>query len=191
MDYKLIRRLISDKLHDRGTYILAFVIGTMINLYGQLLVPWLRDRGSPLEDFITELQSNTSLSLFSIFIAYAFPFCVGTYSVVAARYKNRRMESIAEFPEQKPDPVFRATREGQLLEVGAETQRLFDRHNVAMAQHIIGDEMWAKISSGDGARYDTRIHFDAEGVDYLVTSSQLENTHINIYMTRLTGSVNI
>lgn len=191
MNYKLIRSLISDKLHDRGTYILAFVIGTMINLYGQFLVPWFRDKGSPLEGFITELQTNTGLLLFSIFIAYAFPFCVGTYSVVVTRYKNRRMESIADFPEQKPDPVFRATREGLLLEVGAETQRMFDRHNITKAQHIIGDEKWERILSEDTAHCNTRIHFDAGGVDYLVTSKQLENTHINIYMTRLTGNEDV
>ncbi len=185
MDYSLIGRLISDKLRDRSTYILAFIIGTLINLYGQLLVPWFRNGDAPLKVLIDELYNNTGLSLFSIFLAYAFPFCVGIYSVVVARYKNRRVESIAEFPDQKPDPVFRATMEGQLVEVGAETQILFDKHDITAAQHIIGDELWVKISSGNAIFDGIRLHFEPEGVDYLVTSRPMENSHINVYMTRL------
>ena len=39
MDFRLIRRLIVDKLHDRTTYGVAAVVGTLISGYGHLLVP--------------------------------------------------------------------------------------------------------------------------------------------------------
>ena len=47
MDFRLVRRLVLDKLHDRTTYVLAAVVGTLICAYGQLLVPWLRADTNP------------------------------------------------------------------------------------------------------------------------------------------------
>ncbi len=118
MDQSHIRRLIWDKLHDPTTYGLAFFVGTLINLYGQLLVPWIRGFGDPLTVFVQEFKVRPYLTVFSVFLGYAFPFCVGIYSSVARLYKNRCVESIADFPERKPDPVFRAAQDGQLVEVG-------------------------------------------------------------------------
>jgi len=185
MDTRLVSSLIFDKFKDRGTYILALIVGTLINIYGQLLVPWLRNGQDPFEKLADEFHSNTGMTLFSIFLAYAFPFCVGTYSAVAMRYKNRRIESIADFPERKPDPVFRASKDGVLVEVGAETQRLFDRYQIATAQSILGDEVWARvIADRQGAdRYTVR--FDKEGSNYLVTYTPTNEDQINVYMTRL------
>ncbi len=126
MDFRLIRRLIVDKLHDRTTYGVAAVVGTLISAYGHLLVPWIRSDVNPVTAFATEFGRTPFLTLFSVFLAYAFPFCVGIYSAVAVRYANRRIESIADFPDRKPDPVFRAARDGRLVEVGANTQRMFE-----------------------------------------------------------------
>ena len=149
MDFRLIRRLVADKLRDRTTYVVAAVVGTLISAYGQLLVPWIRSGSDPFAAFAAEFERTPVLTLLSVFLAYAFPFCVGIYSAVAVRYNNRRIESIADFPERKPDPVFRADRNGQPVEVGATTQELFDKYRVDSAQKILGDEIWERIVSTD------------------------------------------
>jgi hypothetical protein len=183
----LILRLIGDKLRDRTTYVLALFVGTLINLYGQLLVPWLRDYGDPFFIFYLEYYKQPSVTLFSVFLAYAFPFCVGIYSSVATRYKNRRIESIADFPERKPDPVFRATQSGKLVEVGAATQNFFDKYEIDSAQAILGEEIWDEIISGKRAEIGTTIYFAAEDVNFLVAHAPTANDEINIYLSRLPG----
>ncbi len=93
MDVRLILRLIGEKLVDRTTWALAFVVGTLINLYGQLLVPWFRGSLDPATDFVFEYEIRPELTLVSVILGYAFPVFVGVYSGVASRYKNRRMGS--------------------------------------------------------------------------------------------------
>jgi hypothetical protein len=185
MDFRLLYRLTIDKLHDRTTYVLAAVVGTLINGYGQLLVPWFRDSTNPFVTFWEELEVRPTLTLFSVFLAYAFPLCVGIYSAVAARYKNRRVESIADFPERKPDPVFRAAQNGRLVEVGATTQRMFDEYQVDRAQAILGEEVWAQIVSRKHPDWRTTIYFEPEDMEYLVACAPTSNDEINVYLTRL------
>ena len=187
MDFQLITRLVIDKMRDRTTYVLAAIVGTLINAYGQLLVPWFRTGANPFGQFVDELVQRPALTLFSIFLAFAFPFCVGIYSAVAARYKNRRMESIADFPEQKPDPVFRANRDGQLVEVGDNTRKFFEKFQIDSAQQIIGEDAWQKIISNDNFGERIIVAFEAEGEKYLVAYAPTRNEQINIYMTRLSG----
>ncbi len=187
MDFQLIGRLIVDKLHDRTTYVLAAIVGTLINGYGQLLVPWFRSGNNPFTTFSAEFEARPFLTLFSIFLAFAFPFCVGIYSAVAARYKNRRVESIADFPERKPDPVFRVRRDGQVVEVGANTQAFFTNFQIDRAQQLLGDEVWAKITSDEDTGGRLVVYFEAEGENYLVAHAPTRNNEINIYMTRLSG----
>ena len=185
MDIRLIRRLIVDKLHDRTTYGVAAVVGTLISAYGHLLVPWIRSDVNPFTAFATEFGRTPLLTLSSVFLAYAFPFCVGIYSAVAARYANRRIESIADFPDRKPDPVFRAARDGRLVEVGANTQRMFDKYQIDCAQKILGEQLWADIVSGKPIAGQIRILFEAEGAEYLVAHAPTEDGAINVYLTRL------
>ena len=185
MDFRLIRRLVAEKLRDRTTYGVAAVVGTLISAYGHLLVPWLRTDVNPFTAFAAEFARTPLLTLFSIFLAYAFPFCVGIYSAVAARYKNRRIESIADFPERKPDPVFRAARDGRLIEVGANTQRLFDKYGVDRAQKILGETIWADIVADRPADGPIKVFFEPEGAAYLVAHAPTEDGAINIYLTRL------
>ena len=185
MDFRLIRRLIADKLHDRTTYGVAVVVGTLISAYGHLLVPWIRSDVNPFTAFATEFGRTPLLTLFSVFLAYAFPFCVGIYSAVAARYANRRIESIADFPDRKPDPVFRAARDGRLVEVGANTQRMFEKYRIDCAQKILGETIWADIASDKPADGPIRFLFEAEGAEYLVAHAPTEDGEINIYLTRL------
>ena len=187
MDFRLLGRLIEDKLRDRTTYILAAIVGLLINGYGQLLVPWFRSGANPFATFTAELDARPALTLFSVFLAFAFPFCVGIYSAVAARYKNRRVESIVDFPERKPDPVFRASRDGQLVEVGANTQKFFTKFRIDRAQQLLGEDVWAKITSDDGSMERVVVYFEAEEEKYLVAHAPTRNDEINVYMTRLSG----
>lgn len=182
---RLVLRLIWEKLQDRTTYGVALIVGTLINAYGQLLVPWFRGSVDPILTFVIEFELRPELTILSVFLAYAFPFCVGIYSAVAARYKNRRIESIADFPERKPDPVFRANRSGRLVEVGANTKALFDRYKIDCAQKILGEELWFKIISGASTDERPRVYFEAEGVEYMVAHARTGDDQINIYMTRL------
>ena len=185
MNYPLIGKLIADKLRDPGTYYVAAVVGTLINIYGQLLVPWFRSDRNPFAVFAGEFEANLGLTLFSIFLAYAFPVCVGVYSAVAVRYKNRRLESIADFPDRKPDPVFRADRNGRLIEVGAVTQVLFEKYHVDTAQQILCQEIWERMVA-DGLDSDRAVvNFAAEGAAYLVAYSPTDNNQINVYLTRV------
>ena len=185
MDFRLIRRLVAEKLRDRSTYVVALIVGTLINLYGQLLVPWLRGLGNPFELLAVEFSERLGLAVLSIFLAYAFPVCVGIYSSVATRYKTRRFESVADFPDRKPDPVFRVARDGKIVELGAATRELFDTYKVATAQQILGEKIWAKIVVMDGPGNSGTVFFEAEGASYIVSHAPTNDDQINVYLTRL------
>ena len=187
MDFRLIRRLTVEKLRDPTTYGVAAIVGTLINVYGQLLVPWFRGAENPFEAFLAEFSVRPTLSLFSVFLAFAFPLAVGVYSSVATRYEIRRVESVADFPERKPDPVFRTERSGRLVEVGATTQALFERYGVDCAQKILGEEVWAQIVSGNAGDHRPTVYFAAEGVRYQVAHSHTSDDKINFYLTRLSA----
>lgn len=188
MMFRLIRRLIVEKLNDRTTYGVAAVVGTLISAYGHLLVPWFRTDENPFVTFSTEFGDAPFLTLFSIFLAYAFPFCVGIYSAVAVRYKLRRIESIADFPDRKPDPVFRATRDGRLVEVGANTQRMFEKYQIDRAQKLLGEQLWADIVSGEPSGGQLSVYFEPENAKYLVTHAPTDDGEFNVYLTRLTAN---
>ncbi|MCK4869121.1 MAG: hypothetical protein KAT39_13795 [Alphaproteobacteria bacterium] len=185
MDFRLLRRLIAEKLHDRSTYIVAAIVGTLINAYGQLLVPWFRGAGDPFVTLSKELDINPGLTLFSIFLAYAFPLCVGIYSSVATRYKTRRFESVADFPDRKPDPVFRAAPNGRIVELGDATRVLFERYEIESAQAILGEEVWRDIVSKRVSACGRRIFFEPEDASYVLSHAPTSNEEINIYLTRL------
>ena len=88
MDFRLIRRLVVEKLKDRSTYIVALVVGTLINLYGQVLVPWLRGLGNPFDLLAVEFSDRLGLAIVSIFLAYAFP--VSSSGSLSTRFIRRR-----------------------------------------------------------------------------------------------------
>ena len=184
MDFPLVGRLVKDKLRDRTTYILAAVVGTLINVYGQLLVPWFRHESDPFDSFMNEFEVRPGLATLSVFLGYAFPFCVGIYSGVAARYKFRRAESMADFPDRKPDPVFRALSTGEIVEVGSSTREFFDSYGIDRAQKIVGEGVWAKILNRELADTGTTIFFEAEAAEYMVTYAPTDDDQFNIYLTR-------
>ena len=184
-DMSLIFRLIRGKLQDRSTYVVALIVGTLISLYGQVFVPWIRGGGDPFVVFRDEFAHRPYLTMSSIFLAYAFPLCVGIYSAVAARYKNRRVESIADFPERKPDPVFRVALDGSLVELGARTREFFEKYNIDSAQKILGLEAWEKVKADRSGQNHLTVSFDPEGAEYLVRHTPTTNDQINVYLTRL------
>jgi|TARA_B100000315_G_scaffold245252_1_gene270930 hypothetical protein len=185
MDFRLIRRLVAEKLRDRSIYIVAVIVGTLINVYGQLLVPWLRGLGNPFDLVVIEFVERPGPIVLSIFLGYAFPVCVGIYSSVATRYKTRRFESVADFPDRKPDPVFRVARDGRIVELGEATRELFSTYEVATAQQILGDKIWAEIVIKDGPGNSGTVFFEAEGASYIVSHAPSNDDLINVYLTRL------
>ena len=138
----------------------------------------------PSSRYVSPSSETRSIAPFSTG-CYAFPFCVGIYSAVAVRYANRRIESIADFPERKPDPVFRAARDGRLVEVGANTQRMFEKYQIDSAQKILGRQLWVDIVSDKPIDGQIKILFEAEGAEYLVAHAPTEDGEINVYLTRL------
>ena len=182
-----VGQLVREKLRDPEVYVVAGIVGTMINAYGQILVPWLRGVTDPLAAYAAQLHGNPNLFIASTVLAYCFPFAVGVFMSVLTRYKSRRIESVADFPDRKPDPVFRATADGSLIEYGPTTRELLDKYGIRCAQEILGEKVWQQIKAAAKAEIiRTKVHFEPEGVDYLVThSADNEDEDVNIYMTRL------
>jgi len=185
MDYKLINRLIFSKLCEKNTYILALIVGSLINAYGQLLVPWLRGADNPVIVLKTQFLSNPVLTIFSVSLAFAFPLCVGVYSSVTTRYRNRRIESIADFPDTKPDPVFRVDKRGKFVEAGEVTKEFFRKYGVFNAQNLLGEDIWGSIISGKASDNIGQFYFEPEGTNYIVKYTQTKDEKLNIYLTRL------
>lgn len=165
---------------------MAFVVGSLINVYSQLLVPWFRDRSDPFGAFVSEFDARPRLATFSVFLGYAFSFCVGTYSAVRAQYKLRRIVSIADFPDRKPDPVFRALASGEIVEVRVKAKEMFNRHNIDHAENILGEKVWTQILSNQLEESGTKVFFEAEAAEYLVTDASTDEGQINIYLARVT-----
>lgn len=76
------------------------MVGTLINIYGQLLVPWFRGSFDPITDFMIEYEIRPELTLVSVFLGYAFPVFVGIYSAVTIRYKDRSADAVATLPDR-------------------------------------------------------------------------------------------
>lgn len=176
------------KLSDSNTYVVAFVVGTLINVYGHILVPLLRGRENPVDLFVSEFRQYPRLVMFSIFLAYCFPFCVTIYSAIRTRYVHRRFEMRAQFPDRKPDPVFRAAPEGDIVDGGDRTLELFERHNISTAQQLLGDGVWQQLvestSSGQQLERNPRVHVDICEKWYVVSHSPAEGGGLNIYMAQ-------
>jgi hypothetical protein len=188
VDLAALRAYLVEKLKEPGTYGTAFVVGTLINLYGHALVPWLRGRPQTLAGFVDELRHEPGLMTTSILLGYVFPFLVGTYSAVVTRYRARRTESRAQFPDLKPDPVFRASPDGRILEAGAGTEALFRRHGVARAQDVIGEGAWERLvlaARAGGPPPDGRVFFEPESAWYLVGYAPSREGAVNVYLTRV------
>lgn len=188
MDVALVRRLIADRFRRAETYWIALIVGSLINAYGQLLVPWIRGADNPFTALSEELRAHPALTLFTILLAYVFPVVVGITSAVLTRYRNRRVESIADFPDRKPDPVFRATRNGEIVEIGSVTRELFVRHEIDRAQDVLGEAAWSEIVASGGPGGGRVVFFDRAHQHYVVSHAPTANGLINVYMTPMPES---
>jgi hypothetical protein len=131
--------------------------------------------------------ANPGLVMLSVALGYLFPLFVSTFSAVSTRYRARHVETLAEFPDLKPDPVFRADRDGVVLSMGAATEELFHRHRIERAQQILGEETWQRVLEAGSRQVSaiSTVYFDAEQAHYLVSHSPAQRGAINVYLTRI------
>lgn len=189
----LLMRYLREKLADRSTYVTALVVGTLINAYGHLLVPWMRGHDAIVAGFVEEFRADPGLVGFSVALGYIFPVLVGVYASVRTRWRHRHEESRALFPDQKPDPVFRAAADGTIVESGEATTALFDRHQVRQAQDILGPDVWRSIleaaRAGASSEAAAQVYFPPEDGWYLVGHSPAPHGQLNVYLTRVSPSL--
>ena len=76
-------------LREGTAWRVAAVVGTLINVYGQLLVPWLNGEPAVLQAWRERALRHPGTTALSLAVAYLFPLGVSVYSAAAAR-KSRR-----------------------------------------------------------------------------------------------------
>jgi hypothetical protein len=176
-----------EKLRDPSTYKVAFVVGTLINLFGHILVPFLRDRPNVEEAFISEFEAQPALAAISIAIAYLFPIIVQVHSPVTGRLRGHGTEMRAAFADSTPDPVFRAAADGRIIDAGAGTRALLTRYNLDTAQAVLGVELWGKVleaqRGGSQLERETYVHVEALNDSFFVAYATAANGAVNIYLT--------
>ncbi len=185
MDIRLIRIFVGAKLLDRSTYILALIVGSLINLYGQILLPWFRGSFDPPSDLLIEFEIRPAITILSILLGFLFPFCVGIYSAVTMRYNNRRTEAIARLPDYSPDPMFSAGYDSQIIDAGPSTRDFMKRYDIDNAKQILGDSLWGHIVSGEPMEDRPIVFFEPDRSKYAVSYRSTEFDTINIYLARL------
>jgi len=193
IQWDLVTRYACDKLRDSSTYIVTVIVGGFINFYGQLIVPMVRgdDFVQAMTSFATHFAQEPVIISVSVVLGFVFPFFVGVLTAVITRYANREMESLASFPESKPDPVFRADQDGNILTMGHETTLLFEEHGITSAKIMLGEQRWQEILShhqakdiASGYLPDT-IQIGKDMARFLVAYVVMPEYEVNIYMTRL------
>jgi hypothetical protein len=187
MNIRLISIFVGAKLRDRSTYILALIVGLIINLYGQILLPWFRGSFDPPSDLLIEFEIRPAITILSILLGFLFPFCVGLYSAVTMRYNNRRTEAIARLPDYCPDPMFSAGYDSLILDANASTRDLMERYDIDNAKQILGDSLWDHIVSGEPLEDKPIVFFEPAQSNYAISYCSTEFDMINIYLLRLPG----
>ena len=88
--WQLAIRFGSQKLQDRGTYLVALVVGSLITVYGQFVVPYLRNELGVWDTFVEKMLERPKLSIFSILLAYLFPIGVQLQATIVTRLREYR-----------------------------------------------------------------------------------------------------
>ena len=96
---KLSHQIIA-KLKEPGTWGLVVVVGTVINVYGQLLLPWFRGSFDPPVDFLIELEIRPAVTAFSVFLGFAFPLFVSVYSAITTQRQETSSRPSASRPHR-------------------------------------------------------------------------------------------
>ena len=190
MNIRLISIFVGAKLRDRSTYILALIVGLIINLYGQILLPWFRGSFDPPSDLLIEFEIRPAITILSILLGFLFPFCVGLYSAVTMRYNNRKTEAIARLPDYCPDPMFSASYDSLIVDANASTRAFMERYGIDNAKQILGDSLWGHIVSGEPMEDRPIVFFEPAQSNYAVSYCSSEFDTINIYLVRLPGNFN-
>lgn len=175
------------QLPSRDTLLTTLVVGTLINLYGQVLVPLLRGMSDALAELSRNLTEVPLLAFVSIAFGYTFPWLVSAYAGARARVDTEAAASLAQFPDLKPDPVFRAREDGTVVEAGAQTRVMFDRHRVERAQDI-----WARIAdaiAGDGLLPAPETVYFAPADTWYAVAASTAPGGINVYLAAVPRSV--
>lgn len=183
-------RYIRHKAAASNTYVVSLLVGTLINAYGHLLVPWMRGSEQPLDHFMTELFAYPVTVTISVVLAYVFPYFVGLYSSVATRYAFRHFEYRAAFPDAKPDPVFRAHPDGTIIDLGQRTQELFAEHGIRRGQDFTGDLIWKRLADAhDRGEASASVSFNQPATKswYVVSHSPGPGGSINVYAAQTDG----
>ena len=88
---RLVSKYAVEKLRDPATYRVAFTVGTLINLFGHFLVPFMRGRSDVWTRFVAEFQERPILAACTILLAYLFPIiCPGPLGGDIAPSEPRR-----------------------------------------------------------------------------------------------------
>jgi hypothetical protein len=173
------------QLRASETLVTALVVGALINLYGQVLVPLLRGSVDVLGSLARDFRAAPGVTLCSVALGFAFPWLVSAYAGARARAEIAAATSLARFPDLKPDPVFRATSDGVIIEAGAQTRELLRRYDLERAQDILGDKLWAHVVSATHAdgilRAPEIVHFEPSDTCYVVSASAGPDG-INVYL---------
>jgi hypothetical protein len=188
LNWALAVDYIGEKISDPGLYILTLGAGVFINLYGQIVVPWLRGV-SPLEALRSEARKRPFVLILSFLLAFLFPFSVGLASGVATRYMQRHIEAHANFPDAKPDPVFCVDLAGKVKRMGARTRAIFGVDSIT-APEVLGTNLWQDLlranASGATIGLDQVIYFQPLDAWFLVAHSPgADGASINIYLTHV------
>lgn len=184
---------LKDKLSQRSTYVLPAIVGTMINSYGQFLIPYLRGAEQPFERFVGELNSSPGLVMLSIFVGYCFPFLVALYSAVMTRFGTRGIELKAQFPDNKPDPVFCADEDGTFIFFGNRTKQFIDELGFTSAIEFLGKDLWQNIMSSVRGKSDKHFsplfYCEESKKRFLVRFSKNPEKGINVYLTEMPDGI--
>ena len=184
---RLVSKYAVEKLRDPATYRVAFTVGTLINLFGHFLVPFMRGRSDVWTRFVAEFQERPILAACTILLAYLFPIIVQVHSAVTSRLRGHGAELRANLSDSKPDPVFRAAPDGRIIDAGAGTRVVLARHKLASAQDVIGSSLWEKIlelqRTGEHLPRETLVHVDALNDSFFVAHSPAADGAVNIYLT--------
>ena len=90
--WRLAFRFGLQKLQEQGTYLLALVVGSLITVYGQFIVPYLRNEAEVWNTFVHKMLERPKLTMFSILLAYLFPIGVQLQATIVTRLRDYREE---------------------------------------------------------------------------------------------------
>jgi len=177
--------LIARCLRRRSVQVVALVVGTTINFYGQILVPAMRGIDRPVTAFADEFGRHPGITLLTLGLAYLFPLAVGVYSSARALRLDEEVLARADLTDRKPDPVLRAGRDGRILVTGARTRRLLADQGIDRAWQLVGTSLWIRMIDGAEPAYGNHIFSPLDGRTYVVSHVAGPAGCVDIHFARL------